>query len=125
MFWKSFNCTLLLSFFYSILKESFLPLIPTLKSLLVSANSSAQAVTDGKETQSLSNCKREILQLLLKRFTVAVAPAVDKGTDALDALLLALKCPSSLGVLASGNTVQMQVIEQVWGFCLSWFLVRC
>ncbi|GFR92021.1 HEAT repeat-containing protein 1-like [Elysia marginata] len=99
--------------------ESFLPLIPTLKSLVMSISTSAE-IEGGKASPStLSSEEKEILQLLLKRFTPAVAPALDETTEALGVLLLALKCSACLGVLASGNTVQLLVIEQLSGKFMS------
>ena len=106
---------MLCSFFLSPspIQESFLPLIPMLKSMIMHKESSAEDGREGKTPQTLSSEEKEILQLLVKRFTQAVAPAIDKTTDALDALLLALQCPVSLGALTIGNTVQMLMLEQV------------
>ncbi|RUS79382.1 hypothetical protein EGW08_012842 [Elysia chlorotica] len=99
--------------------ESFLPLVPMLKSMLksvaVQKESSAEDDREGKTQQTLSREEKEIVQLLLKRITPAVAPAIDEMTDALETLLLALLCPASLGAQGFGNTVQMLMIKQLQG----------
>ncbi|GFN81361.1 heat repeat-containing protein 1 [Plakobranchus ocellatus] len=88
--------------------ESFLPLVPLLKSLV----NPTLAVEGEKSWGAVSSEEKDILQLLLKHFTPAVAPVIDEASGSLEVLLLALRCRVNL---SAHSSVQLVTVEQLRG----------
>ncbi|XP_013080450.2 HEAT repeat-containing protein 1-like [Biomphalaria glabrata] len=91
--------------------ESFEPLIPVLKNLLDLMEKSN--LSHEHKTVDLSVEQKELVSLLIKRFTSNVAGCIGEKSECLQTLLKALK--SSFKIKESGDTVQMLLLKQLSG----------